>query len=155
MRNKNYERNAAFAWEVLRQSAYATVSMVCPDGTPYATPVNIIGDETHNALYFHCAGVGQRWETLRDGAPVCVTAVSTAVLVPHHFTTAYRSAMFCGNAEVVTDAEEKLYAMRLLCTAFDPEGMDRFEKSMAHCPAQVIRITPEAITGKEHMTELL
>lgn len=155
MRKREYERSADFAWQVLRQAVYATVSMVDEDGTPYATPVNVVGDEGRNALYFHCAGAGQRWELLQNGAPVCVTAVSTAALIPHHFTTAYRSAMFRGRAQVVTDAAEKLHAMRLLCTAFDPDGMERFDASMAHCTAQVIRITPEAITGKEHMTELL
>ena len=74
MRRKECERDAAFAWEVLKNSIYSTVSMVCPDGTPYATPVNIIGDEVYNALYFHCAGAGERWELLKNGAPVCVTA---------------------------------------------------------------------------------
>ena len=59
MRRKECERDAAFAWEVLKNSIYSTVSMVCPDGTPYATPVNIIGDEVFNALYFHCAGAGE------------------------------------------------------------------------------------------------
>ena len=49
MRRKECERDAAFAWEVLKNSIYSTVSMVCPDGTPYATPVNIIGDEVYNA----------------------------------------------------------------------------------------------------------
>lgn len=155
MRKREYERGADFAWQVLRQAVYATVSVVDMNGAPYATPVNVVGDEGRNALYFHCAGAGQRWELLQNGAPVCVTAVSTAALIPHHFTTAYRSAMFCGRAQVVMDGAEKLYAMRLLCTAFDPDGMARFDAAMAHCPAQVIRITPEAITGKEHMTELL
>ena len=121
MRRKECERDAAFAWEVLKNSIYSTVSMVCPDGTPYATPVNIIGDEVYNALYFHCAGAGERWELLKNGAPVCVTAVSTATLLPNQFTTAYR-----------------------------PKGMGRFDQAMAHCPAQVIKIVPEVITGKEH-----
>ena len=40
--------------------------------------------------------------------------------------------------------------MLLLCTAFDPKGMGRFDQAMAHCPAQVIKIVPEVITGKEH-----
>ena len=120
MRRKECERDAAFAWEVLKNSIYSTVSMVCPDGTPYATPVNIIGDEVYNALYFHCAGAGERWELLKNGAPVCVTAVSTATLLPNQFTTAYRSAMFRGRAQVVTDEGEKMKAMLLLCTAFDP-----------------------------------
>ena len=59
MRRKDRERDRSFAWEVLKNSIYSTVSMVCPDGTPYATPVNIIGDEVYNALYFHCAGAGE------------------------------------------------------------------------------------------------
>ena len=84
MRRKECERDAAFAWEVLKNSIYSTVSMVCPDGTPYATPVNIIGDEVYNALYFHCAGAGERWELLKNGAPVCVTAGSTAAAQPVH-----------------------------------------------------------------------
>ena len=80
MRRKECERDEAFAWEVLKNAVYSTVSMVHPDGTPYATPVNIVGDEVYKTLYFHCAGAGERWEILKDGAPVCVTAVSTATL---------------------------------------------------------------------------
>lgn len=150
MRRKECERDAAFAWEVLRQSVYATVSMVGKDGVPYATPVNVVGDEVYGTLYFHCAGAGERWELLKDGAPVCVTAVSTATLLPGRFTTAYRSAMFRGRAQVVTDEGEKVKAMLLLCTAFDPKGMGRFDAAMANCRAQVIRVTPEHITAKEH-----
>ena len=150
MRRKECERDEAFAWEVLKQSVYATVSMAGPDGTPYATPVNVVGDEVYKTLYFHCAGAGERWELLKNGAPVCVTAVSTATLIPNAFTTAYRSAMFKGRAEVVTDEGEKMKAMLLLCTAFDPKGMGRFDEAMSRCTAQVIRIVPEVITGKEH-----
>ena len=94
MRRKECERDAAFAWEVLRHAVYATLSMVDADGMPYATPVNAVGDEVYQTLYFHCAGAGERWEILKDGAPVCVTAVSAATLLPNEFTTAYRSAMF-------------------------------------------------------------
>ncbi len=150
MRRKECERNEAFAWEVLKHSVYATVSMVRPDGTPYATPINVVGDDVYRVLYFHCAGEGDRWDILKGGAPVCVTAVSTATLLPNRFTTAYRSAIFKGRAEVVTDEGEKTKAMLLLCTAFDPKAMGRFDEAMAHCTAQVVKIVPEVITGKEH-----
>ena len=79
MRRKECERDAAFAWEVLKNSIYSTVSMVCPDGTPYATPVNIIGDEVYNALYFHCAGAGERWELLNAGR---IAGAALDVFVP-------------------------------------------------------------------------
>lgn len=150
MRRKECERDAAFAWEVLRHAVYATLSMVDADGMPYATPVNAVGDEVYQTMYFHCAGAGERWEILKDGAPVCVTAVSAATLLPNEFTTAYRSAMFKGRAQVVTDEGEKTKAMLLLCTAFDPKGMARFDEAMSRCTAQVIKIVPETITGKEH-----
>ena len=150
MRRKECERDAAFAWEVLKNSIYSTVSMVCPDGTPYATPVNIIGDEVYNALYFHCAGAGERWELLAKNPPVCLSAVSYAAAIPNEFSMAYASAALHGRAEVVTDEAEQVKAMLLLCTAFDPKGMGRFDQAMAHCPAQVIKIVPEVITGKEH-----
>lgn len=150
MRKKECERDEAFAWEVLKHSVYATVSMVRPDGTPYATPINVVGDDVYRVLYFHCAGEGDRWDILKGGAPVCVTAVSTATLLPNRFTTAYRSAMFKGRAEVVTDEGEKTKAMLLLSTTFDPKGMGRFDEVMANCPAQIIKIVPEVITGKEH-----
>ena len=150
MRRKECERDEAFAWEVLKNSVYSTLSMVGPDGVPYATPLNIVGDETYKVLYFHCAGKGERWDIVKNGAPVCVTAVSTATLIPNGFTTAYRSAMFRGRAEVVTDEGEKIKAMLLLCTAFDPNAMGRFDEAMARCTAQIVKIVPEAITGKEH-----
>ena len=60
MRRKECERDEAFAWEVLKNSVYSTLSMVRPDGTPYATPLNIVGDEVYKTLYFHCAGAGVR-----------------------------------------------------------------------------------------------
>ena len=46
MRRKECERDAAFAWEVLKNSIYSTVSMVCPDGTPYALSLIHISEPT-------------------------------------------------------------------------------------------------------------
>ena len=86
MRRKECERDAAFAWEVLKNSIYSTVSMVCPDGTPYATPVNIIGDEVYNALYFHCAGAGERWELLGK-AGYSLTHASEFDIIVEYFVT--------------------------------------------------------------------
>ena len=122
MRRKECERNEAFAWDVLKHSVYATVSMVRPDGTPYATPINVVGDDVYRVLYFHCAGEGDRWDILKGGAPVCVTAVSTATLLPNRFTTAYRSAMFKGRAEVVTDEGGKDQGHAALVHRLRPQG---------------------------------
>ena len=58
MRRKDKERDAAFAWQVLRDATYATLAMTDSDGAPYCVPVNHVADEQGNAVYFHCAGAG-------------------------------------------------------------------------------------------------
>ena len=62
----------------------------------------------------------------------------------------YVISAILGLSAVVLTTSGPVKAMLLLCTAFDPKGMGRFDQAMAHCPAQVIKIVPEVITGKEH-----
>ena len=126
MRRTDRERGQDFAWDVLKKAPYATLSMTDRQGRPYAVPVNQAVDEEYHVVYFHCAGAGEKWELLKDGAPVCLTAVSHAMSVPNAFTMAYASAVLRGQAEVVTDQGEWTRAMLQLCSAFDPKGMGRF-----------------------------
>ena len=93
MRRKDKERDAAFAWQVLRDAAYSVLAMTDADGTPYCVPVNHIADPEHNAVYFHCAGAGRKWTILEKEPPVCLTAVSRAELVPGELTTAYEGEL--------------------------------------------------------------
>lgn len=93
MRRTDRERGQDFAWDVLKKAPYATLSMTDRQGRPYAVPVNQAVDEEYHVVYFHCAGAGEKWELLKDGAPVCLTAVSHAMSVPNAFTMAYASAV--------------------------------------------------------------
>ena len=151
MRRKDKERDAAFAWQVLRDAAYSVLAMTDADGTPYCVPVNHIADPEHNAVYFHCAGAGRKWTILEKEPPVCLTAVSRAELVPGELTTAYKSALVQGRAVLVQDPEEKLYALKLLVQALDPVSMSRAVLCAEHSMQRtmLVKIVPEIITGKE------
>ena len=151
MRMKNRQRDEAFAWEVLRQSVYATLALVKDDGTPIAVPINVVGDEVYKVIYFHCAGVGEKGEILEKNPQVSLSVVSHAAIKPMAFSTAYRSARFNGRAQVVTDEGEMVKALMLLCQHFDPKNMGNFAREMEHCTARVVKIIPEEITGKENM----
>ena len=74
MRRKDRERDRSFAWEVLKKAPYATLSLTDGQGRPYAVPVNQAVDEEYHVVYFHCAGAGEKWELLKDGAEVCLSA---------------------------------------------------------------------------------
>lgn len=151
MRLAKRARDAAFAWEVLRNSVYSTLALVKDDGTPIAVPVNAVGDEVYKVLYFHCAGAGEKWEILEKNPRVSLSVVSHAALKPMAFTTTYRAARFQGRAEVVTDEGEHVKAMMLLCQAFDHKNMGNFAHEMDTCTARVVKIIPEEITAKESM----
>ncbi len=151
MRRKDKERDAAFAWQVLRDAKYATLAMTDADGTPYCVPVNHIADEQGNAIYFHCAGAGRKWDILAKEPPVCLSAVSRAELLPGELTTAYDSAIVHGSAVVVRDAEEKMHALMLLVQALDPVSMERAhlcsQQSMER--TMIVKIVPQQVTGKQ------
>lgn len=151
MRRKDKERDAAFAWQVLRDAPYAVVAMTDGDGTPYCVPVNHIADEAGNAIYFHCAGAGRKWDILVKEPPVCLAAVSKAEIVPGKLTTAYDSAIVHGRAVVVQSGEEKMYALRLLVQALDPVSMERAhmcsQQSMER--TMIVKLVPEVVSGKQ------
>ena len=148
MRKTERARDAAFAMQVFRDSTYVTLSLVTPDGKPYAVPVNAVTDG--QAFYFHCAGEGAKLDILRHNPAVCLSAVSYAAIVPEQLTTLYRSAVVKGTAEILTDLSEKAYALRLI-TAFYASDYVAMLDTRADCAqrAAIVKITPAEITGKE------
>lgn len=152
MRRKDRERDAAFAWQVLRSADYAVLAMTDADGTPYCVPVNHAADEARSALYLHCAGDGRKWSILSGEPAVCLTAVSRAEIVPGKLTTAYDSAVVHAQAQVVRDPEEKLYALRLLVHRLDPLA----EEKAIRCAdatmdrTMIVKLVPRLVTGKQN-----
>ena len=151
MRRKDKERDAAFAWDVLDRADYVTLAMADTEGKPYCIPLTVAVDREYGVLYFHCAREGLKLELLRQNSAVCLSAVSAMASVPRQFSLSYSSAVLRGHAQEVTDEGEKVKALLLLCTKYDPKGMDRFEGALeqnldATC---VVKILPEEITGKE------
>ena len=148
MRKTERARDAAFAMQVFRDATYATLSLVTPDGKPYAVPVNAVTDG--EVFYFHCAGEGMKLDVLKHNPAVCLSAVSYAAIVPEKLTTLYRSAVVKGTAEFVTDPEEKARALRLITGFYAPEFISMLD-TRADCAqrAGIVKIIPAEITGKE------
>ncbi|MDO4811511.1 MAG: pyridoxamine 5'-phosphate oxidase family protein [Eubacteriales bacterium] len=153
MRLKKLERDAAFAEEVLKTAPYATLAMINKDGRPYCVPINTVWYD--GALYFHCAGEGEKWEILKNDTPVCLTAVTNAHVMPAHYDTAYDCAMVKGRAVVVKNEVERHAAMRRIVAALAPEHLDKLDEHMIRCmdATKIVKIVPEEITGKQNMDQ--
>ncbi len=154
MRKQSREMDSRWALEVMRKAPYVTVSFTRADGSAYGVPLSLAcdGDEV---WYFHCAPEGEKLDALAAHPEVCLSAVSRCrpTVGPRDgsFTLQYSSAIAFGVAELVTDDEEKIRALRLISRRFLPEHMAAFDEAVRRSlhRTAVVRITLTAPpTGK-------
>lgn len=151
MRRKDKERDAAFAWQVMETAPYATLSLTDTDGRPYAVPVSQGVWTEKNAVYFHCAPAGRKYDIFKDGCEAVLSAVSRAEVVPEKYTVSYASAVARGQLEIVTDEAERMRAMEILCRQFGADAGAGLADCMKHTGPRtcLVRLTVAEITGKE------
>ena len=154
MRKASRAMDAAFALEILDKAPYITVSFTRPDGTPYGVPLSMARTDD-KTFYFHCALEGDKLDCIAVNPRVALSAVTrcTPTVGPKDgsFTLQYKSAMAIGKAEVVTDKDEKIEALRAICLRFLPHHMDAFDDAISRSLERtaVVKITLTAPpTGK-------
>lgn len=133
MRKSNRQMPAQWALEVFDKAPYITVSVTRPDGTPYGLPLNLVR-KNENTFYFHCASEGEKIDCLKCNPIVNLSAVSRCTPKyeeeKKNFTEYFNSAIALGLAEFVTDRQEKIEALKLLCERFLPKYMDHFQEAI-------------------------
>ena len=154
MRKASRQMDATFALEVLDKAPYITVSFIRPDGTPYGVPLSLARTDD-KTFYSHCALEGDKLDCIAANPSVALSAVTrcTPTVGPKDgsFTLQYKSAMAVGKAEIVTDRDEKIEALRAICLRFLPKHMDAFNDAIARSLERtaVVKITlTEPPTGK-------
>ena len=154
MRKASREMDATFALEVLDKAPYVTVSFTRPDGTPYGVPLSLARTDD-KTFYFHCALDGEKLDCIAANPSVALSAVTrcTPTVGPKDgsFTLQYKSAMAVGKAEIVTDRDDKIEALRAICLRFLPKHMDAFNDAITRSLGRtaVVKITlTEPPTGK-------
>lgn len=129
---------------------------MCDGNKPYAVPMNFGFDYYDNSwtFYFHCANEGRKLDIISRNSNVFLEADCS-----HRLTEAetacgygydYRSIMAEGTAVIVTDTEEKKYALSRLMkkqTGKDFSFTDEQVKGVT-----VIKVNVSSITGKKRNT---
>ena len=154
MRKASRQMDATFALEVLDKAPYITVSFTRPDGSPYGVPLSLARTD-EKTFYFHCALEGDKLDCIAANPTVALSAVTkcapTVGPKDGSFTLQYKSAMAVGKAEVVTDRDEKIEALRAISQRFLPHHMDAFDDAITRSLERtaVVKITLTAPpTGK-------
>ncbi len=149
MRRKDRQMDEDFALQVIDKCAYAVLSTVLPDGTPYGIPLSVarVGED----LYFHCAPAGRKLEGLLHNPAVSIACVGDVTPRTDDFTTEFESALIAGRAVRVTEDEEKIAALRAISLRYTPDNMDRFDDAVARSLSRtdVWRVSMDQVTGKQ------
>lgn len=134
MRKSSRRQSAEWALEVFDKAPYITVSMIRPDrATPYGLPLSLVRKD-ERTFYFHCASEGEKIDCIAENPYVSLSAVSKCTPKfeeeKQNFTEYYKSAIAIGKAHIITDKEEKIEALRLLCERFLPHYMNHFDAAI-------------------------
>jgi uncharacterized protein len=98
---------------ILRKGKYAMISM-CRDNEPYIVTLSYGYDAESNSLYFHTAKEGLKQEFLKQNSLVCATVIEDGGYVPDVCEHVYKSVVFWGTMEVVSEMDEKRHGMNVL-----------------------------------------
>lgn len=149
MRRKDRQQTEEFAWQVADAAPFACLSLVTPEGEAYQVPISPAREG--NCFYFHCALQGKKIDCLTANPKVCLSFVTGVEPIPEQYTTRYQSAIAFGTAQEVTNAQEKMLALKLICQRYAASAMDGYQEETNRLLSRtgIWKIQVESITGKE------
>jgi len=148
LRRKDRIMDEARAWEVLALVECAVLSLVSPDGDPYAIPINfvLIG----KTLWAHCAKEGHKLDAIAAFPRACVTATLHPAVDNVNTTTYYECVLALGDASVVTDEALTKPALEAFMDKFAAGWREREPNRVADDAHTVymLRVDVRQISGK-------
>lgn len=118
---------------------------------PYIVPMNYgVKAETDGVcLYFHGASEGKKMDLLRQNPKVGFEVDRHEPYEAGSLTSKYESVVGVGELSVVTDAEEKDTAIRIITEHYEIA----FTQDFAACMPQttILKLTVKSMTGKRNL----
>jgi nitroimidazol reductase NimA-like FMN-containing flavoprotein (pyridoxamine 5'-phosphate oxidase superfamily) len=104
--------------KILKSTKYVTVAMSM-DNQPYLVSLSHGYDENRNCIYFHCASEGKKLDYLKANNVVWGQALLDYGYVEGECDHLFASVHFRGEVFFVTDADEKLHAIKTMMRQLD------------------------------------
>ena len=144
----------ALSWqeteEILRRGTSGVLALAGAEGYPYAVPLSYV--YTQGILYFHCAKVGHKLESIRRCEKASFCVVDRDEIKPEAYTTYYRSAIAFGSVRILESEEEKRHAIEQLSPKYHPMDTPAHRKAVIdreYAPLCMLAFTVEHMTGKQ------
>lgn len=148
MRRKKQLLSEAETIEILQSGTSGVLAVTGDNEYPYAVPLSYVYKD--GKLFFHFAKAGHKIDGIEKNDKVSFCVIATDDVRQETFTTHFRSAIVFGRARILTEDNEKKYALECLVEKYSPnyrtEGQAAIESDWGRvCVAEV---TIEHMTGK-------
>ena len=134
--------------DILNNVTNGVLSLLDPDGFVYGVPVSFAYDGD-KYIYLHSAVKGHKIDCIEADSRCSFCVVGQDEIVLEEFTSYFRSVIVKGSIHKVSDSDEIMKGLLLLCEKYSP-GIDS-DMEIAKClnHVSVLRIDIENMTGKE------
>ena len=143
--------------EFLRSQQTGRIASVDENGFPQIIPMNFVF--INDVIYMHSHVRGEKLDNIRRNQKVGFEVDKNLEFLPSYFTdptyaefadTLYISVVIKGNANIVSDKDEKTIALNGLMEKYQPEGgYEPIKPDMDILKGvEVIKIIPESLRGK-------
>ncbi len=151
MRRKDKEIANHLEVEELLTNALVGRLGTCFNNIPYITPVNFVYDQ--NKIYFHSALEGRKIDNINSNQNICFEIDEVISIIPGRgpcgTTTEYKSLIIFGDIKIITDINEKTFALNKLIERYTPQSPRLSSESGATRITGVLVIDIKEITAKQ------
>lgn len=134
--------------EILCNATNGILSLIDSGGEPYGVPISYVYDGG-KCIYFHSAVKGHKMECIAANGRCSFCVIGLDQIMPDEFTSYFRSVIVKGQIHVVTDRDEMMKGLLLLCEKYSPGVNPDAEISKCIGHVSVLRLDIDGMTGKE------
>ena len=134
--------------EILNSNTSGVLGVTGDDGYPYTVPLSYIYKD--NKLFFHCAMEGHKIDSIKINDKVTFCVIDKVEVVQVSFTTHFRSVVVFGRARILTDDNERRYAMDIIVQKYSPDYIPESRQAIESSWARLclVEVKIEHMTGK-------
>lgn len=134
---------------ILKAQPRGILSMIGDDGYPYGIPLDHWYSESENKLYFHCARVGHKIDSINACDKVSYCVMDDGFRKPGEWTLNINSVVVFGRMRIVEDEAKKREICTNLVRKFtDDEAYLEKELRVAFPRVNCLELEIEHMTGK-------
>ena len=136
---------------ILNNGKYASIAM-CRNNEPYIVTLSYGFDALKNALSFHSAKEGLKFEFIRTNSLVCGTVIEDKGYKRNQCSHGYRSVVFCGDMNLIHDNKEKKHGFEIMIDQLEevPNKIKKrfLENQNSYEHTSILRLDIKDIMGK-------